>query len=543
MTARRFALLPLALTFFALPSSAAAQRAAANPLRDAPPVALVDLRVDAAAALVAATWETRPLELTPVEFPSPGRDLRPSGPPRRTLDVAPKPGQPAFAGESGWERIAASSLEARRSTGRFAGQWFRLSLVLPEELGGVAVAGKVVALEMVVDDYTEVLVDGAALPLVPGQREGGVVAGWNALQTVILSDRARPGARYEIAILALNGPLSQPPENYVWFRSAVLAVYEPSRFPREVECAFQATGDGLLEVVAKDARLLRIADGFLFAEGPCVLKDGSVVFSDPNRNAIFRHHHRDGISVYRPNSGYTGVDVGRYRQPGSNGLALDPQGRLVICEHGNRRLTRLEPNGVLTVLADRFEGARLNSPNDVVVRRDGTIYFTDPPFGLPDLHDDPARETQHSGVYSLRNGSLTLIDGSLRGPNGVALSEDQRTLYVANWDEQAKTIHRYALDAAGNAGKAERFADLTNEEGEEALDGIELDPAGRVFVSGPGGVHVFASDGSKLGKLTFPELPANFAFLDADGAVMILAARTGLYRFELRPRPETAPEH
>src|SRR5207237_7875444 len=140
------------------------------------------------------------------------------------------------------------------------------------------------------------------------------------------------------------------------------------------------------------------------------------------------------VSIYRAKSGYKGVDVGEYGQPGSNGLTLDREGRLTINEHGNRRVTRLERNGSLTVLADRYQGKRLNSPNDLVYRSDGTLYLTDPPFGLPDAFDDPARELPFSGVFKVRDGAVTLVSDELGGPNGLAFSPDERHLYVGNWD-------------------------------------------------------------------------------------------------------------
>ena len=138
--------------------------------------------------------------------------------------------------------------------------------------------------------------------------------------------------------------------------------------------------------------------------------------------------------MFRTPSGYSGADIAEYGQPGSNGLTLDPQGRLTINEHGNRRVTRLEKDGHLTVLVDRYEGKRLNSPNDLVYRSDGTLYFTDPPFGLPKFFDDPRKELRFSGVYSMYNGKLNLITKELNGPNGIAFSSDEKYLYVGNWD-------------------------------------------------------------------------------------------------------------
>ena len=166
----------------------------------------------------------------------------------------------------------------------------------------------------------------------------------------------------------------------------------------------------------------------MFTEGPVWDREGNyLLFSDPNNNLIYRWTPDGEVSVYRTHSGYTGTNIGEYGQPGSNGLTLDKQGRLTINEHGNRRVTRLEKNGVLTVLADRYEGKRLNSPNDLVYRSDGALYFTDQPFGLPKFFDDQRKELPYSGVFCLINGQLKLVSTDLSGPNGLAFSPDCRS--------------------------------------------------------------------------------------------------------------------
>ena len=166
--------------------------------------------------------------------------------------------------------------------------------------------------------------------------------------------------------------------------------------------------------------------------------DGYLLFSDPNANTIYRWAPEGSVSVFRAKSGYSGFDIGEYHQPGSNGLTLDPNGLLTINEHGNRRVTRLERTGNLTVLADRYQGKRLNSPNDLVYRSDGTLYFTDPPFGLPKAFDDPRKELAFSGVYMVKDGQVTLLTKELSGPNGIAFSPDEKYLYVDNWDLAAR---------------------------------------------------------------------------------------------------------
>jgi len=284
----------------------------------------------------------------------------------------------------------------------------------------------------------------------------------------------------------------------------------------------------------------KLADGFLFTEGPVWHPDGYLLFSDPNANTIYRWSAADGVSIYRTKSGYAGADVAEYGQPGSNGLTLDAAARLTIAEHGRRRISRLEKNGVVTVLAERYEGRRLNSPNDLVYRSDGALYFTDPPFGLPRFFDDPRKELATSGVFLLKDGRLRRVAEELTGPNGIAFSPDERFLYVSNWDKDRKVVLRYAVAPDGTLSSPSVFFDVTTLPGDEALDGVKVDSEGHVFVSAPGGVWILAPDGRHLGTLRVEERPANFAWGDADGRTLYMTAHTGLYRVRLSV-PGTRP--
>jgi gluconolactonase len=265
----------------------------------------------------------------------------------------------------------------------------------------------------------------------------------------------------------------------------------------------------------------------------------ALLFSDPNENTIYEYTKDGRLSVFRTPSGYAGADIADYKQPGSNGLALDDEGRLTINEHGNRRVTRLETGTkgsdptVPTVLADSFEGKRLNSPNDLVYRSDGALFFTDPPFGLPKVFADPRKELDFSGIYALVDGTLRLLDRSLTGPNGLAFSPDERYLYVGNWDEQRKIVMRYEVDAAGQVVDKRLFFDMTKAEGEDALDGIKVDVAGNLFVSGPGGLWVISPTGEHLGTIVTPRHVHNMAWGDVDRKTLYLAARDRLYRMRV----------
>jgi gluconolactonase len=520
---RRTLLLATAVALVAGATSAAAGA------RTPRPDALVDLRTAAGAALVRGTWRWHEARIVEIDSQGPGPDLRASGAALRTHDLTPAAGAAGFD-DAGWEAIAPESLEARRGTGRLSFGWYRIRVTIPERVAAFDPTGATVVFEIVVDDYAEVWVDGR-LPVVLGQRGGALVAGFNAPNRVVVARDARPGQQIQLAVLGANGPLSAPPANFIWVRSATLEFHAPTR-PEEAGGTVERRAAGLDGLVPPGTRIEKLADGFTFTEGPVWIPDGYLLFSDPNDNVIYRFAADDGVSVFRTKSGYTGADIGRYGQPGSNGLALDREGRLTICEHGNRRVTRLERNGTLTVLADRYKGKRLNSPNDLVYRSDGALYFSDPPFGLPGQHDDPARELPYSGVFRLAEGKLTLVAQDLSGPNGVAFSPDERHLYVTNWDLAKKVVTRYPVRDDGTLEAGTIFFDMGGAPGAEALDGLEVDRDGNLYVSGPGGAWVISPAGEHLGTIRPPELPANFAWGD-DGRSLYMTARTGLYRIRL----------
>ena len=276
-----------------------------------------------------------------------------------------------------------------------------------------------------------------------------------------------------------------------------------------------------------DARIEKLADGFLFTEGPIWVPEGYLLFSDPNANTIYRWSD-DGRAVGLSNEErlhrirHRRIRPARFEWPESgSGGPLDDRPTWQPARRS------LEKTGAVTVLADRFEGKRLNSPNDLVYKSDGSLYFTDPPFGLPKFFDDPRKELPFSGVFRWADGRLQLVSKDLTGPNGIAFSPDEKYLYVGDWDEKKKVVMRYEVNPDGSLSKGTVFFDMTSAPGEDAIDGLKVDQRGNVYVSGPGGLWILSAEGQHLGTIAPPEHPHNFAWGDADGKTLYLTAQSG----------------
>ena len=290
------------------------------------------------------------------------------------------------------------------------------------------------------------------------------------------------------------------------------------------------------QLVPRETKIEQIADGFAWVEGPTWhRKENYLLFSDIPNNSIFQWREGNSVSLFLKPSGYTGLAPFAGKEPGSNGLAFDPAGRLVMCEHGDRRVSRLEANGKKTTLADRYQGKRLNSPNDLTFAPNGNLYFTDPPFGLPSAFTDPERELDFCGVYRLStDGVLTLMTKAIKAPNGIAFSPSGKTVYISNADPRHAVWMTYDVQEDGMFANGRVFFDATswtkNKPG--APDGIKVDQEGNLFAAGPGGIHVFAPDGSHLGSFETGVPTANCAWGN-DGSTLYIAASTALYRVRL----------
>jgi gluconolactonase len=292
---------------------------------------------------------------------------------------------------------------------------------------------------------------------------------------------------------------------------------------------------GLDKIVPKGAKVEKAVGGIRFAEGPLWVREGGyLLFSDLPSNAVMKWTPGGATEVYRKPV-FTGPFPDGV-QIGTNGLAFDPQGRLVAAEHGNRRITRMDKSGMVVTLADRYEGKRLNSPNDVVVKKNGDVYFTDP-TGLyrtyPDGPDKPKTELDFNGVYRISaGGKLELLTKEVQYPNGIAFSPDEKKLYVSS-SRPDKYWMVFDVKADGGITNGRKFADVTKDPGEGVPDGMKVDRAGNVYGTALTGVQVFSPDGKRLGTIVTPEIGANCAWGDADGKTLYITARTSIYKIRL----------
>lgn len=286
-------------------------------------------------------------------------------------------------------------------------------------------------------------------------------------------------------------------------------------------------------LVPKDAVIEKLAGGFQFTEGPLWRPQDQVLwFSDVMGNVVRQWSPDGAIKVVIQKAGGDPGNAAPGALVGPNGEAAGKDGFVLICQHTGRRIVRVGKDLQMTPVVERYEGKRFNSPNDLVYRSDGALYFTDPPYGLAKQDEDPAKEIPFNGVYRLKNGKLDAIVKDLTRPNGIAFSPDEKVLYIANSDEKRKVWMRYDVAEDGTVGNGRVFFDATSDNEDGLPDGIKIDSQGNIYGAGPGGVWVFSPEGKHLGTIKPPETPANCNWGD-DGKSLYITARTGLYRIKL----------
>jgi gluconolactonase len=298
------------------------------------------------------------------------------------------------------------------------------------------------------------------------------------------------------------------------------------------------------KLIDANAEIETLAEGYDWSEGPIWVKEegGYLLFSDVPQNVVYKWKEGAGAQPYLKPSGYTGTEP-RGGEMGSNGLTLDGNGRLVLCQHGDRRVGRMDaplsaPQPKFATLADRYDGKRFNSPNDVVFHSNGDMYFTDPPYGMPKQFDDPAREIPFQGVFRRgRDGTVTLLTREMTRPNGLAFSPDEKLLYVAQSDSTAAIWRVFDVKPDGTLGASRVLFDSTamTKTLKGLPDGLKIDTEGNLFATGPGGVLVLSPQGKHLGTIFTGQATANCAFGD-DGRTLYITADMYLMRVRLKAK-------
>jgi gluconolactonase len=316
----------------------------------------------------------------------------------------------------------------------------------------------------------------------------------------------------------------------------------------ETYATFESRDQRFDALIPPDTKIEKIADDLEWSEGPIWdAKTKSLLFSDIPRNVIMKWNADKGVTRFIERSGYTGAAPFTGREPGSNGLTLDPQGRLTLCQHGDRRVSRREPDGTMTPLAVGYNGRKFNSPNDCVYDDQGNLWFTDPPYGLPGTFKDPGKQLDFQGVYRValhKNGHMevTLATKELEAPNGLAFTPDYKTLYVANSQAEAPLWKAFPVKPDGTLGPSRVFYDATKlrKEGDGNPDGMKVDVHGNVFATGPGGVLVLTPDGVLLGRILTGVPTANVAWGE-DGSTLFVTANHRVLRLVTKTKGVPLP--
>jgi gluconolactonase len=287
------------------------------------------------------------------------------------------------------------------------------------------------------------------------------------------------------------------------------------------------------QLLAADAKIDKVATGFQFLEGP-LWRSGNLWFSELMGNILYQTTLDGKVTPLLNPGGDDRKDPPKGGYIGPNGMAVAPNGNVVVCQHGNRRIVELSPDMKVKVLVERSaDGKHLNSPNDVVYTPDGSLYFTDPPYGLPKANDDPAKEEPYNGVYRFKDGKAVAIIKDVAMPNGIAFSPDFKVLYISNSDNKQRLWMRYDVKADGTVNNGRVFADASSSPDMGVPDGMRVDSTGNVYATGPGGIWVFSPDGKHLGTIKTPESASNLTFGDADSKTIYITATTSVYKMRV----------
>jgi len=308
----------------------------------------------------------------------------------------------------------------------------------------------------------------------------------------------------------------------------------PSKSNAPANPNFVRLDPGFEQLVPVNATIDKVATGFQFLEGPLWRPSGNLWFSDLVGNILYQTTPDGMVKQLLNPAGDYRKDPPKGGYIGPNGMAVAPNLNVVLCQHGNRRIVEVSPEMKVKLLVERSaDGKHLNSPNDVVYTPDGSLYFTDPPFGLAKGNDDPAKEEPYNGVYRFKDGKAIAIIKDVALPNGIAFSPDFKVLYISNSDDKQRLWMRYDVNADGTVANGRVFADASSSKDMGVPDGMRVDSAGNVYATGPGGIWVFSSAGKQLGTIKTPEQPSNLAFGDADAKTIYITATSSVYKIRV----------
>ena len=322
-----------------------------------------------------------------------------------------------------------------------------------------------------------------------------------------------------------------------------LIAFNFSAFSQETKptiATIEFLSDELSRIIKKDAKVETVAEGFQFTEGPLwVEKEKMLLFSDVPANTIYKWTEKKGKEIYLKPSGYTGSES-RGGFLGSNGLMLSKDKKLLICQHGDRRIAMMDaslnaPKSSFISLAAEYNGKKINSPNDLLVTANGDVYFTDPAYGFERGPNDPKKETPYQGVYKIdKAGKVSLLIDSIEAPNGIGLMPDKKTMIISNSDGRKKRWYAYDLAANGSLSNGRVFYDVSSERGNGGCDGLKIDKAGNVFATGPGGIWIINKSGKLIGRIKVNGVPAANCAFTPDEKTLFITAEKYLLRVKLR---------
>ena len=504
------------------------------------PLATIDLATPQGVSLVKGTWRYADAKVIETDFKAAGPDKQPTGPAVKTYDIEPHAGGRDFD-DSRWTAIDPTTLDARRGNGRLAFNWYRIRVTVPERIGGFDPTGSTAVFETSVDDYAEVWVDGE-LARAAGQSGGSVVKGWNAANRLVVGRNVKPGQTIQLAVFGANGPLSNPPTNYIWLRYAKLEFHPGQREPYAVRPQEVNVDVLRLDPAHRSHRAAEPEDLQARGRVPVHRRSGVGAGCAGRPSALLgseREHHlplhrrpaSSRCSGTRAGTGrrHRGIQAAGFQRAHARppGTAHDRPARQPA--RGAPRAGRPRDRARRPL---RGQAAQQPERPRLQVRR----YASTSPIRRSACRSSATtrgRSCRSAASIGSRAGASTLVAKDLAGPNGIAFSPDEKFLYVGNWDEQRKVVMRYPVRADDTIGPGEVFFDMTSATGEDAIDGIKVDVEGNLYVSGPGGLWILSPQGRHLGTVIAPKHPHNLAWGDDDGKTLYLAAQSGLYRMRL----------